>query len=81
MKFTIKLRPETFQGQGDYIVKRTFSERVLPQDFTPDIYTDGESYRDEVGIYSRSQPHLGGSVKTEIGMKRAINRLIKDLTK
>ena len=79
MKITIQLRPERFQGQGDYIGRRTFSERVLPQDFTSDIYTDGDSYRNEVGIFSRSQPSLGGFAKTELGMKRAINKLIKDI--
>ena len=81
MKIEIQLRSETFQGQGDHIVRRTFSERVLPQDFTSDIYTDGESYRDEVGIYSRSRPHLGGVAKTEVGINRAVNKLINDLAK
>ena len=79
MKITIQLRPETFQGQGSYIGRRSFSERVLPQDFTSDIYTDGDAYNDEIGVFSRSQPHLGGFAKTEVGMKRAINKLIKEV--
>lgn len=80
MKITIQLRPATFQGQGAYIGRRSFSERVLPQEFTSDIYTTGGTmYNDEVGIFSRSQPHLGGFAKTELGMKRAINKLIREV--
>ena len=81
MKIEIQLSPETFHGQGDCTCRRTFSERVLHQDFTSDIYTDGNSYNDEVGVFSRSQPHLGGFAKTEIGMRRAIKKLIKELAK
>jgi len=72
----IQLKPELIEGT-EYT--RSFCERVLPQEFGDGIYTDGDSYGGEVGIYHKTIGHLGGEVKTEIGMKRMINKIRKEV--
>ena len=73
---TIQLRPETVEGTS---YKRSWIERVMPQDFGDGIYTDGKTYLGECGVYHKTIGHLGGEFKTELGLKRMITKMRKEI--
>ena len=75
----IQLKPEFRELSDGRKMRRIFADRVIAQEFGDGIYTNGESYRGEVGVYHDNLGHLGGEVKTELGMKRMINKIRKSI--
>ena len=73
----IQLREKTIPGTN---IERDFVKRVITQDFGNGIKTDGNGDKiDGVLVYHQINGLLGGYAKTEIGMKRLISKMRKEL--
>jgi len=76
-KIQIQLTEKTIP---DTDIELHFVERVIAQDFGNGIKTDGYGCMiDGVLVYHETNGLLGGYAKTEIGMKRIINKMRKEL--